>query len=378
MYYNNFQDLNLSALGMGTMRLPVIDGNDADINVEQTKEMVDAAFSAGINYYDTAWGYHDGNSECVVKEALVDRYPRDAYYLADKFPGYDLGNMGKCEEIFEEQLKKCGVDYFDFYLIHNVCELNIDAYLDPRFGTYDYFVKQKENGRVRHLGFSAHGGIEVLRRFLEVYGDHMEFCQLQINYMDWEFQEARQKVELLAERGIPVWIMEPVRGGMLCSFSEEEAKKMAAFDPDETPTGWALRFLQTIPEAVVALTGASTLEQMAQNIETFDSKKGLSDQEYEALMEIAAERVKVKSVPCTACRYCTSHCPQELDIPWLLSLYNEHMVTGGGFIAPMALGSLKRDKRPQACVGCRSCEQVCPQQIKISEELAAFTELLNQ
>ncbi len=151
MIYKNFQDLQLSALGLGAMRLPVIDGNDAQIDEAAAARMVDLAMEQGVNYYDTAWGYHGGNSELVLGRALK-RHPRDRFYLADKFPGYDLSNMGKVEEIFEEQLKKCQVDYFDFYLFHNVCEMNIDAYLDPKYGIFDYLMKQKENGRIRHLG----------------------------------------------------------------------------------------------------------------------------------------------------------------------------------------------------------------------------------
>lgn len=191
-----FQDLELSALGMGAMRLPTIDGNDAQIDEEKAFQMVDKAMEHGINYYDTAWGYHSGNSELVMGKAL-QKYPRDSFYLATKFPGYDLSNMDKVEEIFEKQLEKCGVEYFDFYLFHNVCEMNIDAYLDEKYGILDYLLKQKESGRIRHLGFSAHGSCEVMRRFLEAYGQHMEFCQIQLNYLDWTFQDAKAKVELL-------------------------------------------------------------------------------------------------------------------------------------------------------------------------------------
>ena len=214
MIYRDFQDLKLSALGLGAMRLPVIDGDDAKVDEETAERMVDYAMANGVNYYDTAWGYHAGNSELVLGKALK-KYPRENYYLADKFPGYDLANMDKVEEIFEEQLKRCGVEYFDFYLFHNVCEMNIDAYLDPKFGIYDYLIKQKQNGRIRHLGFSAHGDLDVMKRFLDAYGKDMEFCQIQLNYVDWTFQNAKAKVELIGEYNIPVWVMEPLRGGRL-------------------------------------------------------------------------------------------------------------------------------------------------------------------
>ena len=177
MIYKKFQDLELSALGMGCMRLPVVDGDDAKVDEAATFQMVDEAMAGGVNYYDTAWGYHNGNSELALGKALA-RYPREKFYIADKFPGYDLANMPKVKEIFEEQLKKCQVDHFDFYLFHNVCEMNIDAYLDPKYGIYDYLMEQKKNGRIRHLGFSCHGAMPVLKRFLEAYGKDMEFCQL--------------------------------------------------------------------------------------------------------------------------------------------------------------------------------------------------------
>ena len=372
MIYRDFQDLKLSGLGMGAMRLPVIDGDDNRIDAAAAEEMIAYAMEHGINYYDTAWGYHGGQSEIVMGNALK-KYPREKFYLATKFPGYDLSNFGKTEEIFEKQLEKCQVEYFDFYLFHNVCEMNIDQYLDnQKYGTYDYLIEQKKNGRIRHLGFSAHGKYDVIKRFLEAYGKDMEFCQLQINYLDWTFQDAKAKVELLNEYGIPVWVMEPLRGGKLASLSEENTQKLKAQRPDEDVPAWAFRFLQSLPEVKVVLSGMSNMEQLKENIRTFQEEKPLTDQEKKELLEIADQIVKKSGVPCTACHYCVSHCPQGLDIPRLLALYNEHRVTGGGFIAPMALSALPEDQRPGACIGCRSCEAVCPQQIHVSEVMADF------
>lgn len=371
MIYRDFQDLKLSALGLGAMRLPVIDGDDAKVDEETAERMVDYAMASGVNYYDTAWGYHAGNSELVLGKALK-KYPREKYYLADKFPGYDLANMDKVEEIFEEQLKKCGVEYFDFYLFHNVCEMNIDAYLDPKFGIYDYLIKQKQNGRIRHLGFSAHGDLDVMKRFLDAYGQDMEFCQIQLNYVDWTFQNAKTKVELIGEYNIPVWVMEPLRGGRLASLTDDEAAKLKELRPDEKIPAWAFRFLQTIPSVKVILSGMSNMDQLKDNIETFAEDKPLSENEMKELLSVASDMINVKALPCTACHYCTSHCPQGLDIPELIKLYNEHCFTDGGFIAPMALMAFPKDKLPSACIGCRSCEAVCPQQIKISEAMSDF------
>lgn len=370
MVYQDFQDLHLSALGFGAMRLPVVNGDDAQIDIAAAEKMIDYAKEHGINYFDTAWGYHSGNSELVVGKALR-KYPRESYYLATKFPGYDLSNMSKVKEIFEKQLEKCGVDYFDFYLFHNVCEMNIDAYLDEKYGIYEYLMEQKKNGRIKHLGFSTHGNYEVMKRFLEAYGADMEFCQIQLNYLDWTFQDAKAKVELLDSYKIPVWVMEPLRGGRLCKLSEENTKKLKALRPEENVPAWAFRYLQTLPGVKVILSGMSNMEQLKENIGTFSSDKPLNKEEMDALLSVA-EGLLNGLLPCTACRYCVSHCPKGLDIPRLLELYNEHEFTGGGFIAPMALSSIDEEKRPSACVGCRSCEKVCPQQIKISEAMSAF------
>ena len=373
MIYRDFHGKKLSALGFGAMRLPVIDGDDGRIDEAAALRMVDTAMQNGINYYDTAWGYHGENSELVMGRAL-SRYPRDSFYVATKFPGYDPSNWGKVEEIFEQQLKKLGVEYFDFYLFHNVCEMNIDAYLnDEKYGIYSYLMKQKQNGRIRHLGFSCHGSIPVLQRFLDAYGKDMEFCQLQLNYLDWTFQNGKEKVELLDQHNIPVWVMEPLRGGKLAKLLPEYEARLKELRPDEEIPAWAFRFLQSIPSVTMILSGMSNDEQLEKNLITFAEDKKLNEVEMSALLDIAEKMLSVGTVPCTACHYCVSHCPQGLNIPDLLALYNEHAFTGGGFIAPMALGALPEDKRPQACLQCRSCEQVCPQQIKISEVLADFS-----
>ncbi len=376
MIYRDFQDLKLSALGFGAMRLPVIDGDDDRIDESAAMKMVETAMKSGINYYDTAWGYHGGNSELFMGKAL-SKYPRDSFYLATKFPGYDPSNWNKVKEIFEKQLKKLNVDYFDFYLFHNVCEMNIDAYLDDaKYGIYSYLMEQKRNGRIKHLGFSCHGNIDVLRRFLDVYGKDMEFCQLQLNYLDWTFQGGKEKVQLLEKWNIPVWVMEPLRGGKLAKLSPEYEAQLKALRPDEEIPAWAFRFLQSISTVTMILSGMSNEKQLEKNLATFSEDRKLSDSEMSALLAIAKKMLSVGTVPCTACHYCVDHCPQGLDIPNLIALYNEHAYSKGGFIAPMAMMALPEEKRPQSCLACRSCEQVCPQQIKISEVMADFAKKL--
>ena len=200
----------------------------------------------------------------------------------------------------------------------------------------------------------------------------MEFCQIQLNYIDLSFQHADDKIKLLKQYDIPVWVMEPLRGGKLCKLSENDTETLKQLRAEADATEWAFRFLQSIPEVTMILSGMSSLEQLKQNIEIFQNEKPLNETEKQALFTIADGMLNGK-LPCTSCRYCTTHCPQQLDIPHLLELYNEHRFTGGGFIAPMVIGTLPEEKRPSACIGCRSCEAVCPQQIKISEALADFS-----
>ncbi|MCM1006469.1 MAG: aldo/keto reductase [Ruminococcus flavefaciens] len=375
MIYRDFQGIKLSGLGLGMMRLPVVDGNDSVVDEVKAAEMIDYAMKNGINYYDTAWGYHSGNSEITAGKFLSE-YPRESYYLASKFPGYDNSNMPKVKEIFEKQLQKCQTSYFDFYLFHNVYEGNIDDYLNLEFGILDYLLEQKKNGRIRHLGFSAHGGLDVIQRFLDAYGEHMEFCQLQINYMDWHFQNAKEKTELIQQYNIPVWVMEPLRGGKLADAPENMKKEMLAMRPDESIPAWAFRFLQSIG-ATMVLSGMSDMKQLKENIAVWETDKPLSPEEFNRIIALADHETQKGGLPCTACHYCTSHCPQELPIPELIALYNEHKITGGGFLAPMAVGSMPQNKRPANCIGCQNCEQVCPQQIKISKAMKEFSEAIN-
>ena len=371
MIYNNFKGKSISALGFGTMRLPTVDGDNAKIDQAKVNEMFDYAIAHGVNYFDTAWGYHSGMSEISVGESLK-RHKRDEFYLATKFPGYDVSNMGKAPEIFARQLEKCQVEYFDFYLVHNVCEANIEYYLDPKYKTVEYLLEEKKNGRIKHLGFSTHATFENFKRFLDMYGEVMEFCQIQLNYLDYEFQDAKAKIEYLRELNIPVWVMEPVRGGRLANLSEGELNDLHKIRNDESAPALAFRFVQSIPEVTVTLSGMSNFEQVKENIETYKEAKPFNADEMQKILSLGKKMTEC--VPCTSCRYCTEYCPQGLDIPKLISLYNEQVFSGGGFIVSMSLGSLPEDKRPSACIGCGACQAVCPQNIKIPEIFSDFVE----
>lgn len=320
-------------------------------------------------------GYHGGKSELVVGK-LLKKYPRDSFYIADKFPGYDVNNFGKVEEIFEQQLKKVGVEYFDFYLFHNVSEANIEKYLDEeQYKTCEYLVKQKQNGRIRHLGFSAHAAYPALKRFLEKYGSVVEFGQLQVNWLDWDYEDVEKRIELLKEYNIPLWVMEPVRGGRLVQLAPQHEEKLKALRPNDSLAEWAFRFLQTVADCTVVLSGMSDFAQLKENISIHSEDKKLNGEELAALKEITKE-ILDSLIPCTACGYCKEYCPQGLNIPYLLNLYNEHIVTNGGLISRVYMSRLPEDKRPSACLGCQACEGVCPQRIEISKHFATYAEQL--
>lgn len=374
MIYKEFQDLKLSALGMGAMRLPVTGAEaSSPIDEEAVAEMVEYAIQNGINYFDTAYGYHDGKSEIVMGRVLA-KYPRESFFLASKFPGFDLDKVERPAEIFEEQLKKCQVEYFDFYMFHNLCDRNIGWYMDPKYGIMDYLLEQKKAGRIRHLGVSTHASLEDMKRFLDAYAENLEFVQIQLNYLDWKLQLAKEKVELIRSYNLPVWVMEPVRGGKLAVLSEENTGKLKALRPDSGVPEWAFRFLQTIPEVTMTLSGMSNMQQLKDNIHTYGTAEPLNETEMKAILEVADTMMNI--LPCTSCRYCVPECPQELEIPTLMNLYNDTVFETTAKDALAKAAALPAEKQPSSCVGCRSCEQKCPQNIHISEVMTALAEKL--
>lgn len=374
MLYNDFQDLKLSALGFGAMRLPVLD--DGSIDQAELDRMIDAALAAGVNYFDTAHPYHGGKSEVCLGKSLA-RYPRESWYLADKFPGHQNVKGVRPvtpEAIFEEQLQRCGVDYFDFYLLHNVNENSLNCYYGhPENHFMEYFLEQKEKGRIRHLGFSCHAAPEGLQQFLALYGEHMEFCQIQLNYVDWTLQDAKRKCEILKDAGLPVWVMEPVRGGKLAAFDEETEARMRALRPEESVPAWAFRWLRTVPKPTMILSGMSNLEQMEDNLKTFSEHKPLNETEL-ALLEELADRIS-RLIPCTGCRYCCAGCPMSLDIPMLMSMAND-MAISASFNTVARYAALGGDKQAGACIGCGQCTRACPQKIDVPEQMRRLDELM--
>jgi len=367
MIYNMFAEKSLSLLGFGAMRLPT--KADGSVDEDKTREIVRYAMENGVNYFDTAWPYHAGESE-IVMGRILSEFDRGSYYLADKYPGHQLISTGhEPSVIFEAQLKKCGVEYFDFYLLHNVYEKSIETY--EKWNIIEYFKEQKKLGRIKHLGFSSHGDLAFLTEFLDKYGKDMEFCQIQLNYLDWTLQSAKEKYELLTKHDIPVWVMEPVRGGKLASINETDTAKLRKLRPNESTAAWGFRFLQTLPNVKMILSGMSNMEQIIDNVKTFSEGESLSKDEIELVLDIA-EGMK-NSVPCTACRYCCDGCPMELDIPKLIAALNDirYQPTTN---TSMQIEFLPDDKKPSACIGCGSCVQICPQKIDIPQAMADLAE----
>ena len=372
MIYRDFKDEKLSLLGFGTMRLPLLP--DGSVDEPQVCEMVRYAADHGVNYYDTAYPYHSSMSEIIIGKALK-QLPRESFYLATKYPGHQISKSYDPAATFEEQLKKCGVDYFDFYLLHNIYENSLATYTDPKWGIVDYFIEQKRLGRIKHLGFSSHAMLETLTEFLDRYGSEMEFCQIQLNYLDWTLQDAKAKYDLLTARGIPVWVMEPVRGGKLASLDDTAAAKLKTIRPQDSIASWAFRWLEGFPNVKMILSGMSNMEQMIDNIHTFETDDPLTDGENALLLEIA-EGMK-NSVPCTACRYCCGDCPKGLDIPRLLALYNDMRFSLSSNVG-MTIDSLDESVRPSACVACGRCAKICPQKIDVPAAMKEFSEMLEK
>ena len=370
MIYSDFHGLKLSRLGFGCMRFAK-DPATGEIDQEKVNAMFRLAIRGGVNYFDTAYPYLDGKSELVLAEALKD-VSRESYFLADKFPGHSLPGPIDNVALFNLSLAKCRTDYFDFYLLHNITEWSVKIYEDPEYHIIPDIVRMKEEGKIRFLGFSFHGGVALLEDFLTRYEGTFDFVQIQCNYLDWTLQNAKEAYDIITGHGLGVWVMESVRGGKLAALPQSASSRLKAFDPQASDASFGFRFLQDLPNAKVILSGMNEVEQVEDNLKTFAEHRPLSDGERTALLEIA-ESLK-NGVPCTGCRYCTAGCPLGLDIPYLLECYNSYR-TEAALMASMRLDGLSEEKRPAACVQCGQCAHACPQRIDVPAALAELAEL---
>ncbi len=366
MIYKAFHDISLSRLGMGNMRLPVQgDKAGAPIDRVRAQEIIDYAMENGVNYYDSAYVYHGGESEEFLGEAMK-KYPRESYYLATKFL---LSANPDYKAVFEEQLVRLQTDHIDFYLLHAIFDENCQSYLDS--GCIEYFLEQKKAGRIRYLGFSSHAGVEALTRIADHH--QWDFAQLQLNYFDWQYGTTQEEYKVLEERNIPIMVMEPVRGGRLATLSSEAEGMLKEVHPDWSMASWALRFVKHLPQVQVILSGMSNMEQIRDNIGTFQEPEGLSDEDTKLLMQACEAFRKQVSVPCTACRYCCDGCPMKIDIPAYLDVYNTYKTDGSWALNRM--DSIESEGKPADCIGCGACAGHCPQSIRIPEIMSELAEL---
>ena len=367
MQYKKFKSsAKLSILGMGAMRLPVVGGDQGNIDYEKAKAIIDRAYQGGVNYYDTAYIYHNGKSEEFLGKALAE-YPRESYYVADKF---NLQAEPDYKKRFPEQLSRLNMEYIDFYLIHGIQDAWMDQFLEC--GALRYFDELKKQGKIRNLGFSFHASPDSLRKLLKIYP--WDFVQIQLNYLDWYYGDAKELYEILEEAEIPIMIMEPVRGGKLANLTPEAEAILKEADPEASIASWALRFVMSRPQVQVVLSGMSNLEQMEDNLHIFSETACLTEEE-EALVKKAADEFRSKvGVGCTACRYCTPNCPIGLDIPKILSLYNDVKLVNEEWRATFA-DAMPEGKRPEDCIGCGACTGHCPQSLDVPAVMKEMAEI---
>ncbi|MBO4864657.1 MAG: aldo/keto reductase [Eubacterium sp.] len=362
-------------LGFGLMRLPEKDGQ---IDIEHVKRMVDKYMQMDMNYFDTAYVYHGGKSEVAAREALVKRYPRDSFMIATKLPAWEIRQESDIDRIFNEQCERAGVDYFDLYLLHSVEDgNNYDTYV--KYDCFSWGVKMKEEGKIKHFGFSFHGSPELLETILDEHPE-VEFVQIQLNYLDRTNPVVRSEAlyNILHERNIPIIVMEPIRGGMLASLSPEQEAKYKAIRPDKSIASWALRYVGSLPGVMTILSGMSAEEQMDDNISTFTDFEPLSEVEMTAIDEVTADILSIPQIGCTACKYCTPGCPMQISIPDVFRTINTLRRYPDDWRAKnFYSGVASRGGKAGDCIGCGQCEGVCPQHLPIIELLKEASETLD-
>lgn len=364
--------LSISVLGLGCMRLPKISPDKEDIDYTKAQEIVDYAFAHGINYFDTAHMYHGGKSEEFVGHALK-KYDRGSYYVATKMPVWMADTPADVERIFNQQLKYLQTDYIDFYLVH---AYNKDSYKKCKeYNVYEFLKKKKEEGVIRHLGFSFHDEPTLLEQICNEY--EWDFAQLQLNYLDWGMQDAKQQYEILERHNLPCVVMEPVRGGTLANPCDAANELFKAARPDKSVASWAIRYAATLPNVMTVLSGMSNMEQIIDNVATMTNFEPLTEKDY-AVIDKAVEAYKTKdTVPCTGCRYCMD-CPSGVDIPKMFKLYNQYAVDKDKEAFQNAYNATAPSERVDCCIECGICAQHCPQAISIPEKLAMIKALTNE
>ena len=363
-------------LGFGLMRLPEKDGS---IDLEHVCRMVDKYMHAGLNYFDTAYVYHGGKSEVTAREAVVKRYPRDSFMLATKLPAWEIKQASDVDRLFNEQLERAGVDYFDFYLLHSIEDgNNYDTYV--KYDCFNWGIKMREEGRIKHFGFSFHGSPELLEKIVDSHPE-IEFVQIQLNYLDRTnpVVQSQALYDILVKRNIPIIIMEPVRGGMLANMAPEIEAKFKAVRPDDSVASWALRYVGSLPGVMTILSGMSDETQMDDNIKTFTNFEPMNDEEFRLIDEVTDEILSMSQIGCTSCKYCVDGCPMSISIPDIFRTINTLRRYPDDWRSKnFYSGLIQRSGKASDCVGCGQCEAVCPQHLPIIELLEEAAGILDK
>ena len=374
----------MDKFGFGMMRLPQIDENNPrKIDIEEVKKMVDTYISNGGKYFDTAYPYHEGESELAFKEAVAKRYPREEYTIATKLPVFFVEKPSDMEKFFNEQLDKCGVEYFDYYLIHNINEMTHHAVYD--YDAFEFVREKKREGKIKNIGFSLHDKSDALLEALEAFPD-CDFIQLQINYLDWDAPsvESKKCYEIAKEYNKPVIIMEPVKGGALANLPEPAEKIFKEYDKDSENVSWALRFCNELDNVFMILNGVSNIEQMESSINIFKNIKPLNSKEHELITQVRDIVNDLTPIKCTECNYCIDHCPVDIPISKYFSIYNNYHINQtqkGDELGPIVyylVTSQKEENGSAAdCIECESCVKFCPQHLNIPDLLSKVDKDLN-
>lgn len=357
-----FKDIEVSRLGLGNMRLPVKSGekreSSPDIDYEKAQEIVDFAYNNGVNYYDTAYMYHCGKSEEFVGHALK-KYPRDSYYVADKLPIWMCDSPEDMQKVFSNQLERTGLDFFDFYLLHSLDSDNFKKC--EKYGAYDFLLKKREEGKIKNIGFSFHGTVDCLKEIIAAH--KWDFAQIQMNYLDWENQNAKTQYKLLTDAGIPVIVMEPVRGGKLADLPIKAANLCKEELPDKSNAYWAMGFVASHENVLTILSGMNSVEQLSDNLNTLTDFTEFDEHKLTVCENLAKIINSSQTIPCTGCDYCAD-CPKGVKISTMFAVYNKYMSSEiSGEDAQKAYDSV--DINASKCVKCGKCKQHCPQSIDI-------------
>ena len=370
MEKRKFSDKDISLLGFGLMRLPKISERSFDIDYKASEVLIDHAIANGINYFDTAYTY--GGSETFAGHVL-SKYPRESYFLATKCPPWKIKNADDFKRIFAEQLDRCRTDYFDFYLVHNLAEefnraKNNEEYFHNfvNIGMYEMLKQKKAEGKIRHLGFSFHGTLDLFKKLLDKY--EWDFAQIQLNYVDWTAIDAKSQYELLTEYGIPATIMEPLRGGTLATLNEESAELLKKANANASLASWGIRYAASLPNVLTVLSGMNAMDQLSDNIETMNAFQPVTDEEENLLYKAAMLYNRSGAVPCTGCKYCMP-CPAGVDIPKIFSIYNHYKIVNFRIPFDNGYATLNENEKASACIKCGQCIKKCPQHFPIPDYL---------